>query len=248
MVARLFVYRADVTGKRMENRASLDGRVVVVTGASSGIGAAIARRLVDDGATVIGACRSRGEVEGVHWVSCDVTRAAEVDHVVDDLLARHGRLDALVNNAGIQVERTVVDTTDVDFDRLVDTNFRGVFHGCRAAVRAMRGRGGGVIVNVGSTAAEHADGAMAVYNATKGAVHALTRSVAVDHGPDGIRCVAVAPGWIAHRHGRDRLRRHGRPERRSAPGRGRASRRSTRSTRRGGGVGVVAAGRRREPS
>jgi 2-keto-3-deoxy-L-fuconate dehydrogenase len=122
-------------------------------------------------------------------VAVDVLVAAAVD--------AHGGLDVMVANAGVQVEKTVADTTDADFDLVMDVNVRGVFHCCRAAVRHMRDHGGGSIVNIGSVAGDTADHGMAVYNASKGAVHSLTRSVAVDHGRDGVRCNAIRPGWIA---------------------------------------------------
>ena len=104
----------------------------------------------------------------------------------------------MVNNAGVQVEKTVADTTDDDFDYVMGVNVRGVFNVCRAAIRQMRTQpDGGAIINVGSISGRVSDHGMAVYNASKAAVHALTRSIAVDHGAEGIRCNAVLPGWIA---------------------------------------------------
>ena len=100
----------------------------------------------------------------------------------------------LVNNAGVQVEKTVVDTTDEDWEQLVGTNCRGVFTMCRAVLPTMIARGG-VIINIGSISGVVADPGMALYNASKGFVHALTRSIAVDHGP-AVRCNAIQPGWI----------------------------------------------------
>jgi NAD(P)-dependent dehydrogenase (short-subunit alcohol dehydrogenase family) len=100
----------------------------------------------------------------------------------------------LVNNAGVQIENTVVDTTDDDWEQLVGVNCRGVFTMCRAVLPTMTARGG-VIVNIGSIAGEVADPGMALYNASKAFVHALTRSIAIDHGP-AVRCHAIQPGWI----------------------------------------------------
>lgn len=176
---------------------TLDGKSIVVTGASSGIGRAIATRFVAEGALVTAGSRTDPELDGVRWIRTDVRMAREVEALVDAAVVAHGWVDVLVNNAGVQLEKTVAETTDDDFDAVMDVNVRGVFNGCRAAVRSMRRSGGGVIVNVGSTAADHADAGLAVYNASKGAVHSLTRAVAVDHGADGIRCVAIAPGWVA---------------------------------------------------
>ena len=170
--------------------------VVLVTGTSSGIGAAIAERFVSDGSVVVAASRREVPIEGAEWLGLDVTDAEAVDSVVQSIVERHGRLDVVVNNAGVQIEKPLADTTDAEYDLVMDTNVRGVFLVARAAVRRMREQGSGVIINVGSTAATHADHGMAVYNASKGAVQSLTRAIAIDHGRDGVRCVAVAPGWV----------------------------------------------------
>ncbi|MBJ31446.1 MAG: short-chain dehydrogenase [Acidimicrobiaceae bacterium] len=175
----------------------LQDRSIVVTGGSSGIGAAIAARLIAEGAHVVVGSRSEASVDGAVWVPTDVTDPAAVDALVAAAVDRHGGLDALVANAGVQVEKTIVETTDDEFDHVMEVNVRGVFLCCRAAVRHMRDHGGGAIVNVGSVAADTADHGLAVYNASKGAVHALTRAIAIDHGRDGVRCNAVRPGWIA---------------------------------------------------
>ncbi len=177
-------------------RPLLEGLCAVVTGASSGIGAAVARRFADEGAQVLAVSRSESRVAGVRWQQADVRIAAEVDAAVASAVDAFGRLDVIVNNAGVQLEKTVDSTSDDDYDAVMDVNVRGVFNCCRAAVRQMKAQGGGVIVNIGSVAGNAADHKMAVYNASKGAVHALTRAIAVDHGPDGIRCNAVSPGWI----------------------------------------------------
>lgn len=171
---------------------------VVVTGASSGIGEAIARRFVADGWDVLTGSRRRPALAGAGWLQTDVADPAQADALVAAAVERFGRLDAVVNNAGVQVEKTVVDTSDEEFDHVMDVNVRGVFNMCRAAVRQMSSQhDGGVIINIASIAATHADAGMAIYNASKGAVEALTRAIAIDHGHQGIRCVAVSPGWIA---------------------------------------------------
>jgi len=97
----------------------------------------------------------------------------------------------------VQLEKTIEHTTDEDFDSLIGVNVRGVFNGCRAAIVPMRESGGGSIINIGSIAGFNADHGMAIYNASKAAVHGLTRAVATDHGVDGIRCNAISPGWVA---------------------------------------------------
>ena len=174
------------------------GRSVVVTGASSGIGEAIARRFVAEGWRVMTGSRTEPAGVDAPWVRTDVADPAAADALIEAAAAAFGGLDAVVNNAGVQVTKTVADTSDEEFDLVMDVNVRGVFNLCRAAVRQMRDQpGGGSIVNIGSVAGFTVDHNMAVYNASKGAVHSLTRAIAVDHGPDGIRSNAICPGWIA---------------------------------------------------
>ncbi len=172
----------------------LSGLNTIVTGASSGIGEAIAQRFVAEGATVFAASRREPSISGVTWIETDVASSAAC---ADLISAAGATLDVIVNNAGVQVEKTIAETTDEDYDLVMDVNVRGVFNCCRAAVRQMQTQvTGGSIINIGSVAGNHADHAMAVYNASKGAVHALTRAIATDHGRDAIRCNAISPGWI----------------------------------------------------
>lgn len=175
---------------------NLQGTSVVVTGASSGIGRAIAQRLVAEGALVTLGSRSDAGIEGADWLATDVRSPADCNALINAAITAHGRVDVLVNNAGVQVEKTIDQTTDDEFDLVMDVNVRGVFNCCRAVVPHMKVQGSGSIINIGSVAGNVADHGLAVYNASKGAVHALTRSVATDHGRDGIRCNAVSPGWI----------------------------------------------------
>ncbi|MEM9464639.1 MAG: SDR family oxidoreductase [Actinomycetota bacterium] len=175
----------------------LAGLTTIVTGASSGIGEGIAARFVAEGATVFAAARSEVTVDGATWIRTDVTDPASVDALIAGAVDATGRLDAIVNNAGAQVEKPIEDTTDDDYDLVMDVNVRGVFNGCRAAVRQMAAQtGGGSIINIGSIAGNLADHQMAIYNASKGAVHALTRAIATDNGHQGVRCNAISPGWI----------------------------------------------------
>ena len=175
----------------------LEGEVAIVTGGGRGIGRAVVRRLLTDGAKVVacgrGSCPDDLE-EGVVWVQADVSRSADAKGIVDAAVNGFGRVTALVNNAGIQIEKTTPQTTDEDWDALVGVNCKGVFNMCREALPVMA-QGGGSIVNVGSISANVADPSMALYNASKSFVHGLTRSIAVDHGPS-VRCNAVSPGWI----------------------------------------------------
>lgn len=176
----------------------LVGKAAIVTGGSRGIGRAIVERLVADGASVV-TC-GRGErpddlADDVVWVTADVSRRLEAERVVSTCVMRFGGVSILVNNAGVQIEKTVVDTTDEDWESLVGINCRGPFNMCRAVLPLMA-EGRGTIVNVGSISGNVSDPAMAIYNASKAFVHGLTRSIAVDHGP-AVRCNAVSPGWIA---------------------------------------------------
>ncbi len=168
-------------------------RTALVTGGSRGIGRAVVERLRAEAYDVV-TC-GRGERPGylpkdVLWVTADVADPADVARLV----AEAGPVALLVNNAGVQVERTVLDSTDDDWDAVVGTNCRGVFNLCRAVLPAMA-EDRGVIVNIGSISGRVADPGMALYNASKAFVHGLTRSIAIDHG-HAVRCNAVLPGWI----------------------------------------------------
>lgn len=177
---------------------SVAGHTAIVTGGGRGIGRAVVDRLYADGAQVV-TCgrgpRPAGLPEPVTWVRADVSRTAGAERVLARARDAFGPATLLVNNAGVQIEKPVTATTDDDWDLLVGVNCRGVFNMCRAALPAMTGHGG-VIINIGSTSGDVADPSMALYNASKAFVHALTRSIAVDHGPR-VRCNAIRPGWIA---------------------------------------------------
>ena len=170
----------------------LTGKMCVVTGGRQGIGLGIVSQFITEGATVI-TC-GRGSVPdtlppGCRWHQVNV---AQTDAVTDfaDLL---GNIDVLVNNAGVQIEKNCVDSSDADWDLVMGVNAKGVFNMCRAFIPRMRP--GGSIINIGSISGNAADPEMALYNASKAFVHGLTRSIAVDHGPD-LRCNAICPGWI----------------------------------------------------
>lgn len=172
-------------------------RTALVTGGSRGIGKAIVERLLDDGMQVVACGRSAKPDDfpaTAHWVEADVSRADAAIKLVSVTRDIGGSVDILVNNAGVQVERTITESTDDDWDLVVGVNCRGVFNLCRAVLPAMESHGG-VIVNIGSISGDVADPGMALYNASKSFVHGLTRSIAVDHGPN-VRCNAIQPGWI----------------------------------------------------
>ena len=177
----------------------LKGKAAIVTGGGRGIGRAIIEAFLEEGAAVL-TCGRGGDPgdlpAGARWMTADVGKIQDVEALADEARGTFGSLDILVNNAGIQIEKTVVDSTDADWDALMDVNAKAVFLLCRRFIPVMAESGGGSIVNIGSISGNHADPAMALYNASKGFVHALTRSIAVDHGKDGIRCNAICPGWI----------------------------------------------------
>ena len=159
----------------------------VVTGAGRGIGAAIAEALARDGMEV-----SRLDVDGGDGVtSCDVVDSSAVEDIARDL----GPVDVLVNNAGIWRFSPLEDVSDRDFSDVIDVNLRGAFHCTRSFGKRMLDRGG-VIVNVASIAAGAAGARSGAYSASKAGIVALTKQTAVAWGPRGVRCNAVAPGFI----------------------------------------------------
>ena len=179
----------------------MDGKGVVVTGVATGLGRAVARHLAAEGARVIGCdvndADGQETMAGIgRYVHVDVAREAEVEALIDGAVAEFGKLDAIVNNAGIEIDVELLDTTEEQLDRLLAVNLKGVFFGCKHAVRVMRPAGGGSIVNIASILALVADANLPAYCATKGGVLALSRAVAVGYGADGIRCNAVCPGDI----------------------------------------------------
>lgn len=177
--------------------ADLRGHRALVTGGSRGIGRAVVERLHRDGARVVTCGRGARPADlpdDVAWVQVDLAARGSAGALHRRAVEVLGRVSLLVNNAGVQVTRTLLDSTDDDWDAVVGTNCRAVFELCRAALPDMT-HGGGVVVNVGSVSASVADPSMALYNASKAFVEALTRSIAVDHGP-AVRCNAVSPGWV----------------------------------------------------
>jgi len=176
-------------------------KVVIVTGAGSGIGEATARRLSEEGASVVLAGSTGAKLEKVAATLpaertriqvTDVADYGQCERLVNAAVTAFGRLDILVSNAGVATEGSVLDASLVDWKTTMDTNAGGVFHCARAALPELK-KTKGNIVNTASVSGLGGDWAMACYNASKGAIVNLTRAMALDHGKDGVRVNAVCP-------------------------------------------------------
>jgi 3-oxoacyl-[acyl-carrier protein] reductase len=180
----------------------LENKTALVTGAGSGIGKAIAETYVREGARVALADidfdaakkAARGMGNNAIAMRCDVTQKSAFTAAVEDTLAAFGSLDILVNNAGTtHLSKPMLEISEDEYDRIFAVNVKGVFLGCQAAVPVFRKQGGGVIINIGSTAGLRPRPGLSAYNATKGAVHTLTKGLAGELAPDHIRVFAIAP-------------------------------------------------------
>ena len=183
----------------------LKEKVCVITGGGSGIGRATALLFAQEGARLIVADKRNAQKVAAECankgaqaiaVEADVAVAADVRRMIETAVERFRRLDVLVNNAGYGITGSVVETDEEDWDALMAVNVRGVFLCSKYAIPAMRRSGGGTIVNTASVVAAVGVGDRAAYCASKGAVAALTRAIAIDHVGEGIRCNAIAPGTI----------------------------------------------------
>jgi 3-oxoacyl-[acyl-carrier protein] reductase len=177
----------------------LQDTVCLLTGSTGGIGRESARMLAAEGATVVTTGR-RDEApdvgEALH-VAADLGRAGEPERLVREVEEKLGRVDCLVNNVGVAIQRSFEEVTDEQWDELWHLNVMSYVRTIRAVLPAMRARGGGVIVNVSSTAGKRPSASMPDYSVTKAAVLSLSRLVADVYAKDGIRCNAVAPGPTA---------------------------------------------------
>jgi NAD(P)-dependent dehydrogenase (short-subunit alcohol dehydrogenase family) len=182
----------------------LESKRAIVTGAAAGIGRAIALRLAGEGARVALADVDEEAVRKVASViegetlvrRTDVTRAGEVEALVSSVVEEWGGLDVMVNNAGVGVAATVVNTTEEDYERVMDVCVRGTLLGMKYAIPAIKGSGGGSVINMSSVAALVGIQDRAVYSAAKGAILSLTRAAAIDHVAEGVRVNCIAPGTV----------------------------------------------------
>jgi 3-oxoacyl-[acyl-carrier protein] reductase len=187
---------------------TLDGKIALVTGGSRGIGAACCRMLAAAGCDVainyrMHANRALDVAESVRKlgrravaVPFDVANAADAEAMVGQTVRELGGIDILVNNAGIWTDGSIESMTDADWARMIGVNLTGAFHLCRAVVPYLKKRGGGSIVNIASSAGQRGEANHSHYAASKGGILALTKSLAVELAPYGIRVNTIAPGWI----------------------------------------------------
>ena len=185
----------------------VEGKACIVTGAGSGIGKAIAERLAEEGGKVV--CvdlnsetaiattaeihRTGGTAEAI---AADVSDPKQVDAFVMRCVELYGRIDVLVNNAGVNIPGVFHEVSDAVIDKTLNVNVKGAIYGSRAAIPHMLQHGGGSIVNISSVNGLVSEPFLAIYSASKGAIVMLTKGIALDYAKRGIRCNAICPGWV----------------------------------------------------
>lgn len=185
----------------------LDQQAVLITGAGQGLGEAIARQFAVEGALVAALDHNKSAVESVAEsirrtggqciaIHADVSHAEDMRQAVELAATQYGGLDVLVNNAAVQIMGPLHEYEEADFDKTVDVNLKGAFLGCKYALPIMMKRQKGVILSVSSVLGVVGDPDLSIYGATKGAIIAMTKSLAVAYGPHGIRVNCVCPGDI----------------------------------------------------
>lgn len=189
----------------------LAGRTALVTGGSSGLGEAIVLRLAQEGVSVAVCGRDTAKTQSVasraadeaaaaghtgavfHVLTGDVAKVAECERLVAEAVAAFDRLDILVNSAGIWIEKPTTEMSEEEYDLLMGINLKAVYFMCRQGLRHMVAHKAGVIVNIASDSGIHGEPAAAAYSASKAGVIMMTRAMAIDHGPDGVRVCSVSP-------------------------------------------------------
>lgn len=184
----------------------LAGKVCIVTGAGSGIGRATAIRFAEEGArvtlvdidgdAVTAAAAAIGDASVAVGVQADVSVAAEVKAYTDATAERWGGLHVVFNNAGVNLPGVFHEATDEVVDRTIDVNVKGCIYGCRYAIPHMLAGGGGSLINTTSVNGLVAEPFLAIYATSKGAIVMLSKGIALDYAKQGIRCNAIAPGWV----------------------------------------------------
>lgn len=185
----------------------LSGKVAVVTGAARGLGRACAERFLQEGAKVVigdinaarlaETAKEIGQPDKLHIVEADITKRADVERLVAAAVKTFGRLDIMLNNAGIARNQALLDITDQDFDEVIGVNLKGAFFGVQTAAKQFIAQGGGgVILNMSSINAHLANPSIATYAISKGGMNQLTNVAAVALAPHGIRVAGIGPGTI----------------------------------------------------
>jgi NAD(P)-dependent dehydrogenase (short-subunit alcohol dehydrogenase family) len=184
--------------------ANTNQRVAIVTGGGSGIGLAIAEKFTCSGIETVIVGRDEQKLskakaqlgEHCHPMTCDVSNLASVPALVEKVIAKFGQIDILVNNAGINMKKDFTEVTDEDFQQIITTNLCSVFTLSREVVKEMLKKGSGTIINISSMAAQYGLPRVIAYSASKTAIDGMTRAMAVELSPKGIRINAIAPGFI----------------------------------------------------
>ena len=179
-------------------------RVAIVTGGGSGLGLAIAEKFTQAGIETIIVGRDQEKLKKAkeqlgnlcHAIVCDVSDLSSVPGFVNDVLKKFGQIDILVNNAGINMKKEITDVTDEDFQKVITTNLTAVFVMSREVIKHMQEKKSGCIINISSMAAQYGLPKVIAYSASKTAIDGITRAMAVELGPKGIRVNAIAPGFI----------------------------------------------------
>ncbi len=179
-------------------------KIALVTGGGSGLGMAIAKKFTEQGIETIIAGRNIGRLQAAkevlgdkcHVQTCDISRLETIPEMVSGIIDRYGKIDILVNNAGINMKKDFSEVTDEEFQHIITTNVNAVFALSREVVKEMLNRNSGCIINISSMAAQYGLPKVIAYSASKSAIDGMTRAMAVELSPRGIRVNAIAPGFI----------------------------------------------------